>query len=55
MKVHEPRKAADLPSMQSGAVLMEYVVLGVLVAAAVVIAVCLFGKTIQANFPVPEP
>lgn len=47
------RKAlCRLAGNKSGGVMMEYVILAVLIAAAVVVAVAMFGKTIVGMFDV---
>lgn len=46
------RTLCRLAGNQAGAVMMEYVILGVLVAAAVTAAVIGFGSTIQRSFGV---
>jgi len=44
------RVACRLLGDEKGAVMMEYVILGVLIAAAAVVAVTVFGKNIVAMF-----
>lgn len=46
------RIACRLLGDEKGAVMMEYVILGVLIAAAAVVAVTVFGKNIVAMFNV---
>ena len=44
------RGLCKLAGDQTGAVMMEYVIVAVLIAAACVVAVALFGKTIKTQF-----
>ena len=44
------RFACRLVGDQKGAVMMEYVIVAVLIAAAAVVAVAFFGRTIQRQF-----
>ena len=46
------KRMCRLMGDRSGGVMMEYVILAVLIAAAVVVAVAMFGKTIVGMFDV---